>query len=311
MLSAIVPATDRPATLARCIAALRSADEPPDELIVVEQPEAAGPAEARNLAAARAGGDVLLFVDADVVVHADAVARLRARLVGDPGLAGVFGSYDDAPEAPRLVSAFRNLLHHHVHQAGAGPAVTFWAGLGALRRDAFEAAGGFDARRFRRASIEDVELGLRLTAAGRRIELDPAIRGTHLKAWTLGGMLRTDLLDRGVPWVELALRTRSLPPTLNLGPRHRLSAAASIALAAGLVTRRPAIALAAAATLLAANRDFYALLDRRLGTWGAAAGVGLHVLHHLSAAAAVPLGTAAFLLERARAEEAPAAREPS
>jgi hypothetical protein len=309
VLSAIVPATDRPATLARCVDALRAADEPPDEVIVVEEPALAGPAEARNLGAARARGDVLLFVDADVLVHPDAVSRVRARLRDDPGLAGVFGSYDDAPAAPGVVSEFRNLLHHHVHQQSAGPALTFWAGLGALRRDAFEP---FDADRFRRASIEDVELGLRLSAAGARIALDPAVRGTHLKRWTLGGMLRTDLLDRGVPWVELALRTRSFPPTLSLGRRHRLSAAASVALAAGLGTRRPMLAVPAAAVLLAANRDFYALLARRLGPAGAAAGVGLHVLHHLTAAAAVPLGTAAYLLDRAaEGAAAPAARAPS
>jgi Glycosyl transferase family 2 len=309
VLSAIVPATDRPATLARCVEALRTADAPPDEVIVVEEPPAAGPAEARNLGAARARGDVLLFVDADVVVHPDAVARIRARLRDDPGLAGVFGSYDDAPAAPSVVSQFRNLLHHHVHQQGSGPALTFWAGLGALRRDAFEP---FDQGRFHRASIEDVELGLRLTTAGARIELDSAIRGTHLKAWTLGAMLRTDVLDRGAPWVELALRTRSFPSTLNLGRRHRLSAVASVGLAAGLLTRRAAIALPAATVLLAANGDFYALLARRLGPARAAAGIGLHVLHHLSAVAAVPLGTAAYLRDRAAGAAAePAARAPS
>ncbi|MGH7896935.1 MAG: acetone carboxylase subunit gamma, partial [Candidatus Binatia bacterium] len=44
-------------------------------------------------------------------------------------------------------SRFRNLLHRHVHQEGAGPATTFWAGLGAIRREAFERVGGFDALR--------------------------------------------------------------------------------------------------------------------------------------------------------------------
>jgi hypothetical protein len=38
--------------------------------------------------------------------------------------------------------------HEHVdravHVSSPGPAATFWAGLGAIRRDAFDAVGGFD-----------------------------------------------------------------------------------------------------------------------------------------------------------------------
>ena len=158
----------------------------------MREPTLAGPAEARNLGAQRARGDVLVFVDADVVVHADAFHRIRAALEADQGLTAIFGSYDDSPPAPGAVSGFRNLLHHYVHQSSPGPATTFWAGLGAIRRDAFLASGGFDAARYPRASIEDVELGIRLAEAGARIVLDPELQGTHLKEWGLGEMLRTD-----------------------------------------------------------------------------------------------------------------------
>ncbi len=33
----------------------------------------------------------------------------------------------------------------------------------------------------------------------------------HLKKWILGGLLRTDILHRAVPWTNLILRTRNLP----------------------------------------------------------------------------------------------------
>ena len=288
-LSAIVPATDSPAQLERCVAAIRAAEQPPEELIVVETADRPGPAAARNAGAARAQGDVLVFVDSDVVPHADAFTRLRAAFA-DPGLAAVFGSYDDMPEAPGVVSGFRNLLHHFVHQQSGGEATTFWAGLGAIRRDAFRRAGGFDAERYREPSIEDIELGMRLAAAGARIRLDPAIQGTHLKRWTLRSMVRTDLHGRGVPWVALLARERSAPTGLNLGWRHRLSAAASIALVASLATRRPRQAALAAGALVVLNAEFYALLLQRRGPAEAAAGVGLHALHHLTGATAVPLG---------------------
>ena len=141
-----------------------------------------------------------------------------------PRLTALHGSYDDAPSAGGTVSMFRNLLHHHIHQTGAGPAETFWSGLGAVRRTDLLAVGGFDGVRYPHPSIEDIELGHRLAVAGGRLRLDPTIQGTHLKRWTLRSMLWTDFARRGVPWVALQLRTRRIASTLNCSWRHRVSA---------------------------------------------------------------------------------------
>jgi hypothetical protein len=294
-LTAVVPATNGPPTLERCLAAIRSATAAPEEVVVVDGPAGVGPGGARNDGAERAVGDVVVFVDADVVVHEDAFARIREAFAADPELAAVFGSYDDRPEAPGAVSGFRNLLHHHVHQSAAGPVRSFWAGLGAVRRELFFDAGGFDADRYPRPSIEDVELGARLAARGARIRLDPDLQGTHLKRWSLMDMVRTDVLDRGVPWVGLLARQRQAPAELNLAWRHRIGTALSIAAVAAVVTRRPIVTAGSLAALVALNRSFYGLLARRRGPTQAVAGVGLHVVHHLAGAAAVPIGAAAHL----------------
>jgi GT2 family glycosyltransferase len=286
-LSVVVPATNRPPTLERCLAAVGRAAEPADEVIVVDNALGPGPAAARNAGAERATGDVLVFVDADVLPHADAFQRIRDAFAADPQLVAIFGSYDDVPEAPDVVSGFRNLLHHHVHQQAAGPAETFWAGLGAVRREDFLRAGGFDAVRYRVPSVEDIELGMRLASNGARLELDGDLQGTHLKAWSLGEMVRTDFSRRAVPWVELLLREGRVPSTLNLGWRHRLSAAASLMLAASLAARKPRRAAGAAVGLIALNHSLYALLLRRRGPAAAAGGVALHVLHHLTSAGAL------------------------
>ncbi|MGI9556768.1 MAG: glycosyltransferase family 2 protein, partial [Solirubrobacterales bacterium] len=220
----------------------------------------------------------------------------------------LFGSYDDSPEAPGAVSGFRNLLHHHVHQSSPGQASTFWAGLGAVRREAFERAGGFDEARYAEPSIEDIELGMRMSAAGDRIVLDPEIQGTHLKRWTFSDMVRTDVLRRGAPWVALVAANAEsengaapeAPRALNLGWRHRLSALVSVGLVASLLIRRPRLAAVGTLVLLALNRDFYALLIRRRGVGEAALGVGLHAVHHLSAVASVPIGLATRAPETTR-----------
>ncbi len=286
-LTAVIPATNDPPTLAACLDAIAAADEPPEQLVVVTEGD--GPAAARNAGAADATGDVVVFVDADVLPHADAFGRIRAAFDADPGLTAVFGSYDDSPADPGTVSQFRNLLHHHVHQEGAGEATTFWAGLGAVRTDAFRGVGGFDAERYPLPSVEDIDLGTRLSRAGGKIVLDPLLQGTHLKRWTLSDMVATDFWQRGVPWVELVLRHGAGSTALNLGWRHRASAGAAVVAAVGLVRGRPLQTVAGVAGLVALNRDFYELLLQRRGPTTALVGVGLHALHHVTGAAAVPV----------------------
>ena len=57
----------------------------------------------------------------------------------------VFGSYDLPPRSPNVLSQYRNLFHHFVHQTSNDRATTFWAGCGAVKASAFRAMDGFDA----------------------------------------------------------------------------------------------------------------------------------------------------------------------
>jgi GT2 family glycosyltransferase len=311
-LAVVVPATDHPASLERCVAALRASTEPADELVVVTEPPRAGPAAARNAGAAQTSSELIAFVDADVEVHPEALALARRAFDDQPGLAAVFGSYDDDPAAADPVSRFRNLLHHHVHSSSPGPARTFWAGLGVVRRGAFEAAGGFDAERYPEPSIEDIELGMRLVGAGGPIVLDPRLLGKHLKRWSIASMIRTDFARRGVPWVRLQLERGGSWDALNLGLRHRASALLALAVVAAALRRRPAAATGALAGLAALNAPFYALLYRRGGSALVAAGLPLHVVHHLVSVAAAAAGAALYTADRgaSRSAATPAATAP-
>ena len=293
-LSVIVPATDQPPTLARCLEAIDGSSRVPHEVIVVEEPLRASPAAARNLGARQATGDVLVFVDSDVVVGHDALERV-ARTFEDSQLDAVFGAYDDEPAETSRVSSFRNLLPPHPHPRAAGPAETFCTRLGAVRRERFEEVGGFDEHRYRWPSIEDIDFGVRLRSAGGVIRLDPAIQGTHLKRWTIRSMIVTDFRHRGVPWVALQVRQRRVSSSLNLDLRNRLSALLTVGVVVALVARRVPVAVAAIVALVGINRRLYALAARRHGWSGAATGVGLHAVHHLTAVASVPVGIGAAI----------------
>jgi hypothetical protein len=295
-LGIIVPATDAAPHLDRCMRSINAAA--PDEVTVIDEPGLSA-VEARNEGARRSRADVIVFVDSDVLVHGDAFTRIRRSLTDDPRLSGVIGAYDDNPSARGAISGFRNLLHHHVYSSAAGPVPIFWTGLGALRRDAFIAAGGFDdGLRWPRGSADrrdfmaDVALGVRMADAGHRIVLDPAIQGTHLKRWTLSEMVYTDFMLRGVPWVRLILTRGKLHPHLNLSWRHRLSVLTSLFGIVAILRRRVALTLVMAGTMVSLNAAFYRLLARRRGLREAALGVIVHVIHHLTCLASVFAGVA-------------------
>ena len=128
---------------------------------VMTTPVNGGPGAARNLAAEKALGDVLWFIDSDVVAFPDGADRLREAF-RDPALGAVFGSYDDSPGSHAWFSKYRNLLHHYHHQIGRREATTFWAGCGAVRASVFHEVNGFDIRTYEVPSIEDIDLGLYL-----------------------------------------------------------------------------------------------------------------------------------------------------
>jgi GT2 family glycosyltransferase len=273
---------------------------------VVRHEAPTGPAAARNRGVRATTGDPIVFLDADVRVRPDTFERLLEPLA-NPGVAAVFGSYDDEPPARSAVSLYKNLAHHFVHQRSRLEASTFWAGCGAVRRAAFEAVSGFD-ESYLRPSIEDVELGYRLRAAGLRIRLVPEARVTHLKRWTLAAWLASDFRDRAIPWACLLRSGRPLPDDLNFTWPDR---AASAAIAVGVASLAampwfPRMAwLAAGALAFGLLRDvpFLLFAARRVSPAFAVAACVFQAVHRVIGV----LGLAAGLLIPARAASRPGA----
>ena len=241
-VAVIIPVYNSSWLLGDTLFALSQGTRLPDELIVVDDestddsasiaerygarvvvmPRNVGPGACRNQGALLSHSDILIFLDADTCVHPTTIESLTERLISRPDLTGVFGSYDDMPLDPSSCSQYRNLAHCYIHRSAKHSALTFWSGCGAVRRDAFLAVHGFD-ERYRRPSIEDIELGYRMTDHGARILLDPEIYVKHTKRWTMRNSIVTDVRDRGIPWMALLLERRKVPNDLNLTRRHRVA----------------------------------------------------------------------------------------
>jgi len=243
-ISAIMPAFRAEALLPRVLAPLMAMKARGDlaEVIVVDDrspdrtaevagemgarvlvtPQNGGPGVARNLAAGEAVGEVLWFVDSDVIVWPDGAERLQAAFA-DPTVAAVFGSYDSAPEGSWF-ARYKNLMHRYYHQTARRTARTFWAGCGAVRADMFARVGGFDVETYRVPSIEDIELGYRIHAAGGVICVDPALLGKHLKRWTIRQAIHTDIFRRALPWSRLMIAREGLGDDLNTSKGERARA---------------------------------------------------------------------------------------
>ncbi len=278
--------------------------------IVVRNPTPQGPAAARNLGAKTASAPLIFFLDADVAVHPETLGRALARFDADPGLSALFGSYDDAPAAPGLVSQYRNLLHHFVHQNGPfldniRPAHTFWTGCGVIRREHFLEFGGFDPRLYPRPAIEDIEFGYRLTRAGHRIVLARDVLATHLKRWTLREMVRTDIFQRGVPWMLLIRRTGIVETDLNVKAQQKACVAltgSTLMAAAGsiVVPWLAGLVVMGLVAIVALNRAFFAFLARRRGTAFACAALPLHLVYYCCCGLSVVIATVYWQWNRPR-----------
>src|SRR5262249_19125603 len=130
-----------------------------------------GPAAARNLGARVADGEVVFFIDSDVMVRADTLSRLMDRYAqGDvDGLIGVQAA-DMRHRA--LVSQYKNLWMRWPYLRRTGNVPLFYTTAAAIRREVFLEAGGFDPG-YGTPNVEDTAFGQKLARLGVRVQVQP------------------------------------------------------------------------------------------------------------------------------------------
>lgn len=209
----------------------------------------AGPAAARNVGWRASSAPWVVFVDDDVVPTSSWLDDLAADLAdAPPGVVAVQGRVTvPLPEGRPPTDWERNVT-------GLETARWVTADM-AVRRPALVEVGGFD-ERFPRAYREDVDLALRLEAAGGELRMGRrgVLHPVRPASWWISVKLQAGNRDdafmdarHGPAWRALAPRGRRR--------RHLATTAAAVVAVAGLGLRRPAVAAAGTAAWLAGTAD--------------------------------------------------------
>jgi glycosyltransferase involved in cell wall biosynthesis/peptidoglycan/xylan/chitin deacetylase (PgdA/CDA1 family) len=158
--------------------------KPPCAFRVIEQPNR-GQAAARNAGWKTALGEVILFLDDDILCNPLLLSQ-HFNAHQNATSVVVFGPVPVAPESPKTLTtnlfqdyADNLLLRLSTQDRPKSPDETMVCSNTSIARATLEASGGFDERFFR--SLEDIELGLRLLESGVSFQYEPTAVAFHLQ----------------------------------------------------------------------------------------------------------------------------------
>lgn len=211
-ISIIIPAHNSGKTIYECLNSVCfSQKQLPEEIIVVDDcsiddtvdkarnfpvkifslDKQSGAAIARNEGAKICSGNIIVFIDSDVMLNENWLEEIEKSFDTRPDIDVVQGVYDIDSSKKNLVELARN--YYKCYNASKLQDRTLIAGINsycfAIKSDAFKKIGGFDADA---EKVEDVEIAYRLVKAGYKILLNKNVRANHLKEYTFLSLLKCD-----------------------------------------------------------------------------------------------------------------------
>ena len=324
-ISIIIPTRNSAPTLLACLKAIERSTVVAHEIIVVDDGSSDGSGEiaeaegvilvklngnrhanyCRNVGAEHASGDILLFLDSDVVLQPDTIRNALDSL-SNGRCDVVVGLYSDRHVHPNVASQYKNLWIRYSYLRSRENVDWIFGAIALIRKQAFHNAGGFDRTLFRNKG-GDLELGKRITDVHPSIVLNPRVEVEHLKKHVLTTLLRNDF-DRAQGFLQLAGRLGQLSRSLfkgfaNVYPAFVYSSAIVwlmlLSLMAGVWI--PSVlwsAIGFSILYLILNADFLLYYARHRGYDKMPQVLGVMVLDHLACGAGSLMGLSRWLFSR-------------
>lgn len=313
MISIIIPARNAHNTLEILLNSIRASSFKDMELIVIDDASTdetaqisrklgariirlekqSGPAVARNRGAEVARGEILLFLDSDVRIHHDTLLYIVERFAREPELNCLVGIYSKRPLNKGLFPLYKALLCYFWFK-DAEVMESFETSCGAIRRDVFMDAGGFNTK-YSGAEVEDYEFGYRL-GEKYKIVLDTRIQVDH----HFPGFPRNarNFFHRGRLWFKIFMKRRQFDSAGSTSSEAVGTIASMPVLVAFLYTLfscgKGGFALAICCTLyLFINGRFFIFCLKELGVGFCSAAIVIHLANSL----VILAGVAAALLQ--------------
>ena len=321
LVSVIIPNYNYGRVLGLCLRAVQAQTYRPIEIILVDDcstddsaavaeslgvrvispPANSGVCAARNLGVAHARGEILFFLDSDVALDTDAVARAVAVLRSDTRIGAVCGNYDTVPlTRDSLVKEYRNLFRHYWMKTNGEASVSGFLNCAiiAVPASVWSEVGPWDPQLIHSEGLLVIE---RLTQR-YTVRLDSAIRGRHDDDATLGVALRK-VFTRTHQHVPFFLQRRYVGGVVGSSESGAsLAAVLAVVTLPVLLLSSTAWAAAAPAAMVAAclavDGRLYRFVFRTRGPAFSLFFFGMHFLVNLAIAAGAAAGICHWLTSR-------------
>lgn len=206
MISVIIPLYNVEYTIGPCLTAVFASQHADYEVIVIDDgskddsvaiaarfpvklirlEKNMGLSHARNIGATHAQHDILVFIDADVMIRPDTLTIIDSFFEQRTDVSGVVGLLDENCPHDDFFSQYKHLYMNFMFNKVSSPIRFLYGSIHALRRKDFQP---YDESL---AYTEDTDLGQKLSANGKTIFLLKHLLVTHLKQYGFFSILKND-----------------------------------------------------------------------------------------------------------------------